>query len=112
VKTVANYLIAQVKVNDDSWLPDYAEKVHDIVHRHNGKYLARSANLTALEGDLPDINVVAVIEFPTADDLQEFVSDPDYAPFAAARQGGTDSVLFAIDSSDVAGTIPYLDSAG
>lgn len=109
---MANYLIAQVKVNDDSWMPEYAEKVHDIVHRHNGKYLARSANLTALEGVLPDIHMVAVIEFPTADDLQAFASDPDYAPFAAARQGGTDSVLFSIDSSDAAGTIPYLDSTG
>jgi uncharacterized protein (DUF1330 family) len=109
---VANYLIAHVKVNDDSWMPEYAEKVHDIVHRHNGKYLARSANLTALEGELPDIHVVALIEFPTSEDLQAFASDPDYAPFAEARQGGTDSVLFAIDSTDVAGTIPYLDAAG
>ena len=48
-----NYLIVQVKVNDDSWIPDYA-------------------------------------------------------PYAAARQAGTDSNLVAIDASDAAGTIDYL----
>ena len=109
---MAHYLIAQVKVNDDSWMPDYAEKVHDIVHRHNGKYLARSANLTALEGELPDCHLVALLEFPSNGELQAFVADPDYAPFAAARQNGTDSTFFSIDSTDAAGTIPYLDAAG
>jgi uncharacterized protein (DUF1330 family) len=33
-KKVAHCLIAQVKVNDDSWIPDYAANVHDIVHKH------------------------------------------------------------------------------
>lgn len=107
---MANYLIAQVKVNDDSWIPDYAAKVHDIVHRHNGKYLARSGNITTLEGEHSDANLVALIEFPTMDELQAFVADPDYAPFAAARQAGTDSNFIAIDSTDAAGTIPYLEA--
>jgi len=40
--------------------------------------------------------------------LRGFISDPDYAPFAKARQEGTDSRFFAVDTSDVAGTIPYL----
>jgi uncharacterized protein (DUF1330 family) len=40
--------------------------------------------------------------------LQAFVNDPEYAPFAKARQEGTDSQLFAVDSSDAAATIPYL----
>ena len=31
------YLIASVKVTDDSWLPDYAANVHHIVHKHGGE---------------------------------------------------------------------------
>ena len=31
---MAVYVIATVKVNDDSWIPDYAAHVHDIVHKH------------------------------------------------------------------------------
>jgi uncharacterized protein (DUF1330 family) len=106
------YLIAHVKVNDDSWIPDYAAHVHDIVHRHSGKYLSRSANITTLEGDPLDLTLVAVIEFPTSEDLHSFVSDPDYAPYAKARQDGTNSQFIAIDATDVAGTIPYLQAGG
>jgi uncharacterized protein (DUF1330 family) len=105
---MAHYLIAQVKVNDESWIPDYAANVHDIVHRHGGKYLTRSGNITTLEGDECTANLVAIIEFPTEDALHAFVSDPEYAPYAEARQAGTDSQLIGIDASDAAGTIPYL----
>ena len=45
------YLIADVKVTDDSWIPDYAANVHDIVRKHGGKYLSRSANITNIEGE-------------------------------------------------------------
>ncbi|MDH3645791.1 MAG: DUF1330 domain-containing protein [Gammaproteobacteria bacterium] len=107
-----NYLIAQVKVNDDSWIPEYAAHVHDIVHRHGGKYLSRSGNITTLEGKECTASLVAVIEFPTGDALQAFLSDPDYAPYAKARQDGTDSDFIAIDATDVAGTIPYLSAGG
>ena len=109
---MAHYLIAQVKVNDDSWIPQYAEKVHDIVHRHGGKYLSRSANITTLEGPQSQASLVAVIEFPTAASLHEFVDDPEYAPYAKARQDGTDSHFIAIDDTDVAGSIPYLTAGG
>ena len=109
---MAHYLIAQVKVNDDSWIPDYAANVHDIVHRHGGKYLSRSGNITTLEGDESTADLVAVIEFPTGEALHAFVADPDYAPYAEARQKGTDSHFIAIDATDAAGSIPYLTAGG
>jgi uncharacterized protein (DUF1330 family) len=105
---MSHYLIAQVNVSDDSWIPDYAANVHDIVHRHGGKYLTRSGNITTLEGDRTVPDLVAIIEFPTMEALQAFVSDPAYAPYAKARQAGSDSFFLAADTSDVAGTIPYL----
>jgi uncharacterized protein (DUF1330 family) len=105
---MSHFLIAQVKVNDDSWIPDYAANVHDIVHRHGGKYLSRSSNIATLEGPDSTADLVAVIEFPTSESLHAFVSDPDYAPYAKARQQGTDSHFIVIDDTDVAGSIPYL----
>ena len=109
---MAHYLIAQVKVNDDSWIPDYAANVHDIVTKHGGTYLSRSGNITTLEGDASTANLVAVIKFPDAEALNAFFNDPDYAPYAAARQNGTDSQVIAIDDTDAAGTIPYLTGGG
>ena len=39
------YVIADIKVTDTGWVPEYAASVHDIVHKHGGKYLARSGNV-------------------------------------------------------------------
>ena len=64
---MAAYLIAQVKVTNDAWIPEYAAKVHDLAAKHGGKYLSRSANVTQLEGDAPDVDVIALIEFPSVE---------------------------------------------
>ena len=102
------YLIANVKVTDDSWLPEYAANVHDIVHKHGGKYLSRSANITPIEGDAPDTTVIALLEFPSVEAVKAFASDPADAKYREARQAGSDSRFHVIDATDVAGTIPYL----
>ena len=102
------YVIADVKVTDDSWVPDYAANVHEIVHKHGGKYLSRSANITTVEGEGLDTTLIALIQFPSMDAVQAFASDPDYAPYAKARPDGSISRLHVIDDTDVAGAIPYL----
>jgi uncharacterized protein (DUF1330 family) len=94
------------------WIPEYAAKVHDIVHRHGGKYLSRSGRIETLEGPASTASLVAIIEFPSSDALHAFVADPAYAPYAKARQEGTHSHFIAIDDTDVAGTIPYLTKGG
>ena len=106
------YLIANVKVTDDVWIPDYAAKVHDILAKHGGKYLSRSANITALEGTPPDADVIAIIEFPSVDAARALADDPDYAPFAKARQASSISMLVVVDDTDATGGIPYLPSGG
>ncbi len=103
------YLIADVLVTDDAWIPDYAANVHDIVHKHGGKYLARSANITPVEGEPLETTLIAILEFPTREAADAFVNDPEYAPYAKARQEGTESRFRIIDNTDVAGTIPYLE---
>ena len=102
------FFVFTVKVTDDSWLPDYAAKVHDIAAKHGGKYLSRSANITTIEGEGLDTTVVALLEFPSMEALQAFVADPEYAPYGEARRKGSVSRFHVIDDTDVAGAIPYL----
>ncbi len=102
------YLIADVKVTDDKWVPAYAASAHDLVHKHGGKYLSRSGNVTILEGKPLDTTLIALLAFPSAEAVRAFMTDPEYAPFAAARQGGSESRFQLIDDTDLAGTIPYL----
>ncbi len=107
-KFMTVYVIADVKITDDGWVPDYAANVHDIVHKHGGKYLSRSANVTTIEGEGLDTTLIALIQFPSMDAVQAFANDPEYAPYGKARQDGSVSRLHVIDDTDVAGAIPYL----
>lgn len=102
------YLIANVKITDDAWVPNYAANVHGIVHKHGGEYLSRSANITTLEGEAPDTTLIAIVKFPSIEAAQGFANDPDYAPYGEARRAGSDSQFYIIDDTDVAGAIPYL----
>jgi len=105
---MAVYLIANVKVTNEEWLPAYAANVHDIVHKHGGKYLSRSGNITTIEGEEPDATVIALLVFPSIEAVQAFANDPAYAEYSQARQAGSISRFHVIDDTDVAGTIPYL----
>jgi len=102
------FLIADVKVTDDAWIPDYAANVHDIVEKYGGKYLSRSGNIVTLEGDEKDSTLVAILEFPDKKALDAFANSPEYAPYGKARQAGSVSSFFMIDDTDVAGSISYL----
>ncbi|TPK95677.1 MULTISPECIES: DUF1330 domain-containing protein [unclassified Mesorhizobium] len=102
------YVIADIKVTDDKWVPAYAASVHDLVHKHGGRYLARSGNVKTLEGKPLDTSLIALMSFPTATAAEAFTSDPQYAPYVAARKAGSESRFQLIDNTDLAGTISYL----
>ena len=102
------FVIADIRVKDAKWMPAYAASVHQLVSKHGGKYLSRSGNVKVLEGKPLDTSLIAIMQFPTATAAEAFVRDPEYAPFVAARQAGSESRFQLIDDTDLAGTIPYL----
>ncbi len=105
------YLIADIKVTDDGWVPEYATNVHNLVEKHGGRYLSRSGNIETLEGPDKDSTLIAIVEFPDRAALDAFVADPEYAPYGQARQAGSVSRFHVIDDTDIAGAIPYLKAA-
>ena len=105
------FLIAEIKITDPAWVPDYAANVHNLVAKHGGKYLSRSGNITRMEGAEKDCSLIAVMQFPSRSELEAFVNDPAYQPYAKARQAGSHSQFYMIDDTDLAGTVPYLKAA-
>jgi len=103
------FLIADIKVTNDNWVPEYAAFVHTLVHKHGGRYLSRSGNVKTLEGTPPDTSLIAIMAFPSRRHAEAFVADPAYAPYMAARKAGSESRFQLIDDSDLAGTISYLN---
>jgi len=102
------FLIADIEVTDDGWVPDYAANVHKLVEKHGGRYLSRSGHIETLEGAPKDSTLIAILEFPSREALDAFAADPDYAPYGRARQAGSVSNFRVIDDTDIAGAIPYL----
>ena len=105
---MAAFIIASVLLKDDKWVPEYAAHVYDIAAKHGGKYLSRSGNIDVLEGEPQEATLIALIQFPDKASAKAFANDPEYAPFAKARQDGSESRFQLIDDTDIAGTIPYL----
>jgi hypothetical protein len=58
-------ILIDIKVTDDGWIPAYAASVHELVHKHGGKYLSRSGNVKTLEGKPLDTTFIALLEFPS-----------------------------------------------
>ena len=104
------FLIADIKVTNDGWVPEYATNVHKLVEKHGGRYLSRSGNIETIEGNKMDNTLIAILEFPSRAALNDFASDPDYAPYGKARQAGSVSNFHVIDDTDIAGAIPYLQA--
>ncbi|SLN69160.1 hypothetical protein PEL8287_03857 [Roseovarius litorisediminis] len=102
------YLIADIKITNDGWVPEYASNVHKLVEKHGGRYLSRSGNIETIEGAAKDSTLIAILEFPTREALDSFAADPDYAPYGQARKSGSVSNFHVIDDTDIAGAIPYL----
>ncbi|MDS9467779.1 DUF1330 domain-containing protein [Paracoccus sp. MBLB3053] len=102
------YLIAEVKITDEAWIPDYVAHVHEIAARHNGRFLSRSGNVETIEGPPSEGTVISLLEFPSREDVLAFADDPEYAPYGAARRQGSICHYRLIDDTDLAGAIPYL----
>ena len=95
------YAVAKVTVKDDGWIPAYREAVTGLVHKHGGKYLARTATMTQLEGDNPPPNVFVIIEWPSKEAAEAFYNDPEYKPHLDNRLAGSDSEFTLIAGEDM-----------
>lgn len=102
------YLIVEVTITEDSWVPAYAAEVHKIAESHGGRYLTRSGTIEVIEGEDQGLSAIVLIEFPSMDAAKAFHADPAYAPLIAMRQGGAKSRFTVVDAADIAGVIPYL----
>ncbi len=102
------YLVADIKVTDDTWVSNYLTNVPELVHKHDGKYLFRGGNITTIEGEALDTTAFSMLEFRSMAAAREFLNDPAYKEYAQARQAGSISKFLLIDGVDVIGAIPYL----
>ncbi len=96
------YAVVQLNISDDSWMADYMPNVTDLVHKHGGKYLARTLTMEKVEGsgDLP--NAFVIIEWPSKEAAKTFYNDPEYQPYLQSRLAGSSSDFVLVAGEDIA----------
>jgi len=94
------YAVAEINITHLDWVADYAEKVTKIVEGLGGRYLARTSEVTSIEGAEKPAHMSLVLEFPSKEVALSFYNSDEYQPFLQARQAGSNGKFFLIAGKD------------
>jgi uncharacterized protein (DUF1330 family) len=94
------YIVGDITVHDTERYMKYVSRAPDFVNKHSGKYLVRGGDMEVSEGDWNPQRVV-VIEFPSMEDAQGFLQDPEYQAIAEDRRAATTSRLIVVEGASV-----------
>jgi uncharacterized protein (DUF1330 family) len=92
------YIVGDISVHDLERYKTYVEKAPHFVAKHQGTYLVRGGDVTAMEGDWNPKRMV-VLEFPSKEHALAFAQDPDYLAIAVDRQEATTSKLIIVEGA-------------
>ncbi len=73
-----------------------------LVHKHGGKYLARTMTMEKIEGSRELPTVFVIIEWPSKEAAMSFYEDPEYQPHLKARLAGSNSDCVLVAGDDIA----------
>ena len=90
------YLVLDLSINDFAGFRRYIAEIPAHIAKHAGKYIVQGAAPTPVEGDWTPERMV-IIEFPSRDDAQAFLSDPDIQELFKVRHATTTSRLVLVD---------------
>ena len=84
------YIMALVKfTNKDQFMAGYASKVADVFAPYDGRFLARTPDVSHHEGRPFDIHVI--VEFPSLDKANEALKSQEYLAIKKGRTGNSDT---------------------
>lgn len=81
---MTTYLIVDIAVHAPEQYKEYVSRVPKIIEKHGGKYLVRGGEAQVKEGDWRPERLV-ILEFPSRENAEGFMQDPEYQTVAAIR---------------------------
>ncbi|MDH5327414.1 MAG: DUF1330 domain-containing protein [Gammaproteobacteria bacterium] len=90
------YLILDISIHDLLRFRKYIKKIPAFIQKHSGRYVVQGVEPIVKEGDWHPQRVV-VIEFPSRDQAENFLSDPDAQALFQLRHETTTSKLILVD---------------
>jgi uncharacterized protein (DUF1330 family) len=91
------YLVVEVSYDDMAWTTAYRRDVPKMMEALGARYVAKSLSPERIEGDGPDPDTMAVVEFPSAEAARAFLVSPEYEPYLRARQAGSRTRMYLIE---------------
>lgn len=90
------YLVLDFSITNMELFMEYVEKIPQQIERHLGKYIVRGVVPTIVEGDWTPERVV-ILEFPSKQNAEQFLADPDSQQLFEIRHQNTVSKLILLD---------------
>jgi uncharacterized protein (DUF1330 family) len=84
------YLIIEITVIDPEVYAEYVDQVPTVVEKYGGRYLVRGGGVTPLSGGWQPERII-VVEFDGIEQIQDFLSSPEYQALIPLRQQSTTS---------------------
>ena len=94
------YSVLAVTPSSDDWIPGYLPTANRLVEKHGGRYLARTARHTQVEGTDQPAALRIILEWPSKEAAMNFMNDAEYRPHLDARTAGSVSFHFVIEGKD------------
>ena len=92
------YVILDIDVHDEEKYLEYQKQVPDIIKSYGGRYLVRGGNVIPLGEWQPER--IVILEFPSLESLQTFVSCPEYEPVKKIRDESATSRIIAVEGCE------------
>lgn len=93
------YLVLDFSINDLRGFLPYVEAIPTFIEKHGGRYIVRGAEPTVMEGDWAPERLV-ILEFPTRENAEAFLNDPDAQSLFSLRHRTTNSRLVLVEGCD------------
>lgn len=91
------YLVVELAYSDESWRAEYGRMVPPMLAKVGGRYLARGRpEVLEADGCVPD--TLALLDFPSADALKDFLASAEYRPFAERRRQGAQTQMYMLEA--------------
>ena len=78
------YVVSRVDIADPELMAGYMKAAPATVEAHGGRYIVRTGNIEAIEGEA-NCDRVVVLEFPTREQALAWYNSDDYRPLRDIR---------------------------
>ena len=79
------YIIVSIDIRDPEAMKAYSARVPAVIKAFGGRYLARGARTTTVEGEFP-LSSVTILEFPSLEAAHNFWKSAEYGECKALRE--------------------------